>query len=60
MIVYFIGQPPYLQDFWECLEEEFHLWNGWHINHTQYVGKNFFLIEFPDLEDQDIALATAP
>lgn len=37
-----------------------HAKNGWHINHTQYVGKNFFLIEFEEVGDRDEALAFSP
>lgn len=34
--------------------------NGWRITHTQYVGKNFFLIKFDEEGDRDEALAYAP
>lgn len=36
-----------------------HSKNGWRIIHTQYVGKNFFLIKIDQAEDKDIALAYA-
>lgn len=37
-----------------------HAKNGWRINHTQYVGKNFFLIEFDEVVDRDKDLVFAP
>lgn len=60
MIGYFTDRPLYLQDFRDWVEEEFHLRCGWRINHTQYVGKNFFYIEFEEVEDREAALASAP
>lgn len=60
MIECFIDRMPYLQDYKDLVEEEFHHKNGWRINHTQYVGKKFFYIEFKEFEDTKSALASAP
>lgn len=60
MLGYFTDRPPFLLDFHDWVEDEFHLRNGWRVNHTQYVGKNFFLIEFEEVEDRDAALTSAP
>lgn len=59
MIGYFTDCPLFVQDFKDWVEDEFHLCNGWRINHTQYMGNKFFFIEFKDVEDQDTALDSA-
>lgn len=60
LVAYFTNKPPYLQDFRDWIEEEFHARHGWRISHTQYFGKNFFLVEFSEVEDQDASLEYAP
>lgn len=60
MVCYFTDRPPYLQDFHEWAEYEMHSKNGWWITHMQYMGKNFFLIEFDEADDRDEALDLAP
>lgn len=60
MVCYFIDRPPYLQDFRDWAEYETHGKNGWRLTHTQYVGKNFFLVKFDQAEDRDSALVSAP
>lgn len=60
MIAYFIDCPPYLQDFWDWVEEIFHQKNNWCINHTLYVGNNFFSIEFAKAKDRDSTLSYTP
>lgn len=60
MIAYFTDRPAALSaDFREWEEDIFHQKNGWRINHTLYVGKNFFSIEFSEAEDWDVALSYA-
>lgn len=60
MVYYFTDHPPFLHYFWEWAKYKMHAKNGWRISHTQYVGKNFFLIEFDEAKAKDEALAYAP
>lgn len=60
MVAYFVDRPPYLQDFQEWVEDEFHLINRWRTSHTQYVGKKFFFIEFAKSKDRDTSQDSAP
>lgn len=60
MVDYFIDRPPLLQDFKIWVREELERKSSWHVNHIQYLGINFFIIEFDDLADRDNALNFAP
>lgn len=60
VVCYFTDRPPFLQDFRHWVEIEMHAKNGWRLNHTQYAVKNFFLIEFDQVEDKDAALELPP
>lgn len=60
MVGYFTYRPPPLQDFKIWVKEELERNSGWLVIHTQYLGKNFFLIEFVDLPDRDATLDFSP
>lgn len=60
MVGYFTDRPPLLSDFKIWVREELERKSGRSILHTQYLGKNFFLIEFEDQADRDSALDFAP
>lgn len=60
MVGYFTDRPPFLQDFEIWVKEEFERKSGWPMYHTRYLGKKFFLIEFADLADRDVALDFSP
>lgn len=51
MVGYFTDRPHFLQDFKAWVREDLEMRSDWPILHTQYLGKNFFFIEFEDLAD---------
>lgn len=55
-----MDKPPYMKDFIDLVEDEFHGQQGWRIAHTQYFRKNFFLVEFVEAEVRDVALKYTP
>lgn len=60
LVGYFIDFPPLFLDFKIWVREELECKSGWSVLHIQYLGKNFFLIDFEDLADCDSALDFAP